>query len=69
MARLPFYSFKVLPIYRFGNGTSCRFKSSMVYNKIIIEVMGGDPKSNDIEKQNKIMKNIAKVMTIDKQRT
>ena len=44
-------------------------KYSDIYNKIIIEVMGGDPKSNDIEKQNKIMKNIAKVMTIDKQRT
>ena len=42
---------------------------SDMYNKIIIEVMGGDPKINDIEKQNKIMKNIAKVMTIDKQRT
>ena len=41
-------------------------KYSDIYNKIIIEVMGGDPKSNDIEKQNKIMKNIAKVMTIDK---
>ena len=41
-------------------------KYSDIYNKIIIEVMGGDPKSNDIDKQNKIMKNIAKVMTIDK---
>jgi hypothetical protein len=28
--------------------------------------MGGDPKSNDIEKQNKIIRKIAKVMTIDK---
>ena len=44
-------------------------KYSDIYNKIIIEVMGGDPKSNDIEKQNKIMRKIAKVMTIDKQRT
>ena len=41
-------------------------KYSDIYNKIIIEVMGGDPKSNDIEKQNKIMRKIAKVMTIDK---
>jgi hypothetical protein len=37
-----------------------------MYNKIIIEVMGGDPKINDIENQNKIMRKIAKVMTIDK---
>jgi hypothetical protein len=41
-------------------------KYSDIYNKIIIEVMGGDPKSNDIEKQNKIIRKIAKVMTIDK---
>jgi len=39
---------------------------SDIYNKIIIEVMGGGPKSNDIENQNKIMRKIAKVMTIDK---
>jgi len=44
-------------------------KYSDMYNKIIIEVMGGGPKSNDIENQNKIIKKIAKVMTIDKQRT
>ena len=44
-------------------------KYSDMYNKIIIEVMGGDPKINDIENQNKIMRKIAKVMTIDKQRT
>ena len=42
---------------------------SDMYNKIIIEVMGGDPKINDIENQNKIMRKIAKEMTIDKQRT
>ena len=41
-------------------------KYSDIYNKIIVEVMGGGPKSNDIENQNKIMKKIAKVMTIDK---
>jgi hypothetical protein len=39
---------------------------SDIYNKIIIEVMGGGPKSNDIENQNKIIRKIAKVMTIDK---
>jgi hypothetical protein len=39
---------------------------SDMYNKIIIEVMGGGPKSNDIENQNKIIRKIAKVMTIDK---
>jgi len=41
-------------------------KYSDIYNKIIIEVMGGGPKSNDIENQNKIIRKIAKHMTIDK---
>jgi len=41
-------------------------KYSDIYNKIIVEVMGGGPKSNDIENQNKIIRKIAKVMTIDK---
>jgi len=41
-------------------------KYSDIYNKIIIEVMGGGPKSNDIENQNKIIRKIAKQMTIDK---
>ena len=41
-------------------------KYSDMYNKIIVEVMGGGPKSNDIENQNKIMRKIAKEMTIDK---
>ena len=44
-------------------------KYSDMYNKIIIEVMGGTSTTNDIENQNKIMRKIAKVMTIDKQRT
>jgi len=41
-------------------------KYSDMYNKIIIEVMGGTSATNDIENQNKIIRNIAKVMTIDK---
>jgi hypothetical protein len=39
---------------------------SDMYNKIIIEVMGGTSATNDIENQNKIMRKIAKEMTIDK---
>jgi len=31
--------------------------------------MGGTSATNDIDNQNKIMRKIAKVMTIDKQRT
>jgi hypothetical protein len=36
------------------------------YNKIVIEAMGGSG-DNDLEKQNKIIRNIAKVITIDKE--
>jgi hypothetical protein len=39
---------------------------STQYNKIIIEAMGGSG-DNDIEKENKIIKNITKVTTIDKE--
>jgi hypothetical protein len=46
-----------------NNGNS---KYSDIYNKIVIESMGGGPKCNDIDSENKIMKKIAKVMTIDK---
>jgi hypothetical protein len=36
------------------------------YNKIIIESMGG-PGDNDEEKEDKIIKNISKIITIDKE--
>ena len=39
---------------------------STQYNKIIIEAMGGSG-DNDLEKENKIIRNIAKVITIDKE--
>jgi hypothetical protein len=39
---------------------------STQYNKIIIEAMGGSG-DNDLEKENKIIKNITKVTTIDKE--
>jgi hypothetical protein len=40
-------------------------KYSDQYNKIIIEAMGG-PGDNDLEKEDKIIKNITKIVTIDK---
>ena len=46
-----------------NNGNS---KYSDVYNKIVIEAMGGGSKCNDFDSENKIMRKIAKVMTIDK---
>jgi hypothetical protein len=49
-----------------NNGNS---KYSDIYNKIVIEAMGGGSKCNDADSENKIMRKIAKEMTIDKQRT
>ncbi len=39
---------------------------SDIYNKIVIEAMGGGSKCNDHESENKIIRRIAKQMTIDK---
>ncbi len=41
-------------------------KYSDTYNKLIIEATGGGSKCNDYESENKIMKKIAKAITIDK---
>ena len=41
-------------------------KYSDTYNKIVLEATGGGSKCNDYESENKIMKKIAKVITIDK---
>ena len=42
---------------------------SDIYNKIVIESMGGGPKCNDFDSENKIIRKIAQMITIDKQRT
>ena len=41
-------------------------KYSDIYNKIVIEAMGGGSKCNDYDSESKIMRKIAKMMTIDK---
>jgi hypothetical protein len=41
-------------------------KYSDTYNKIVLEATGGGSKCNDFESENKIMKKIAKEITIDK---
>ena len=43
-------------------------KYSDIYVKLVLEATGGGSKCNDYESENKIMKKIAKVITIDKQR-
>ena len=44
-------------------------KYSDTYSKIVIEAMGGGSKCNDYDSENKIIKKLAKMITIDKQRT
>ena len=41
-------------------------KYSDTYNKLVLEATGGGSKCNDYESENKIMKKIAKAITIDK---
>ena len=42
---------------------------SDTYSKIVIEAMGGGSKCNDYDSENKIIKKLARMITIDKQRT
>lgn len=58
---------RLLPKYREAH-PGCNFaesKYSDIYNKIVIEALGGEG-NNDIEKENKIIRNIAKEVVIDK---
>jgi hypothetical protein len=41
-------------------------KYSDTYNKIVMEAMGGGPKCNDYDSESKIIKKLAKIVTIDK---
>ena len=46
--------------------TTSESKYSDTYNKIVLEAMGGGSKCNDYDSENKIIKKIAKVVTIDR---
>ena len=60
-------NYKLLPKYR-EKYPGCQFSESKHadhYNKLVIEVMGGQG-DNEEEKENKIIRNISKVITVDK---
>ena len=60
-------NYKLLPKYR-EKYPGCQFSESKHadhYNKLVIEVMGGEG-NNDEEKENKIIRNISKVIIVDK---
>jgi len=61
---------KILPEFKakYPDCSKSESKQSDHYTKLVIEAMGGRG-DNDIEKENKIIKNIAKELTIDKSYT
>jgi hypothetical protein len=58
---------KLIPEFKekYPDCIKCDSKKSDQYNHLIIEAMGGQG-DNDVEKENQIIKNIAKEITIDK---
>jgi hypothetical protein len=58
---------KLIPEFKdkYPDCVKCDSKKSDQYNNLIIEAMGGQG-DNDLEKENQIIKNIAKEITIDK---
>jgi len=65
--RIAYKNTKMLPVFRekHPDCNKSESKYSDQYNKLIIEAMGGKG-DNDVEKENKIIKNIAKEVIIDK---
>jgi len=69
--RVAFRNSKCIRLFKekYPDCVTSESKYSDTYNKIVLEAMGGGPKCNDYDSENKIIKKIAKVVTIDKQRT
>ncbi len=61
-------NFKCTRLYKekYPDCVKSESRHSDTYNKIVLEATGGGSKCNDYESENKIMKKIAKVITIDK---
>jgi hypothetical protein len=59
---------KMLPLFRAKHPDCGKSESkySDQYNKLLVESMGGGRGGNDVEKENKIIKNIAKQVVIEK---
>ena len=69
--RVAFRNSKCIRLFKekYPDCVTSESRYSDTYNKIVLEAMGGGPKCNDYDSENKIIKKIAKVVTIDKQRT
>jgi hypothetical protein len=65
--RIESKNFKLLPAYRekYPGCQSASSRFSDRYNKMMVEVMGGTG-DNDLEKQDKIIRNISKNVVVDK---
>jgi hypothetical protein len=66
--RIAFRNSKCTKLYKekYPDCTEYDSKYSNTYNKIVLEAMGGGSKCDDYDSENKIIKRIVKVMTIDK---
>ena len=66
--RIAFRNSKCTKLYKekYPDCTKYDSKYSNAYNKIVLEAMGGGSKCDDYDSENKIIKRIVKVMTIDK---
>lgn len=66
--RIAFRNSKCTKLYKekYPDCNKSESRYSNTYNKIVLESMGGGSKCNDYDSENKIIKKIVKVMTIDK---
>ena len=66
--KVAFRNSKTLSLFKekYPDCITSESKYSDTYSKIVIEAMGGGSKCNDYESENKIIRKIAKEMTIDK---
>ena len=68
--KVAFRNSKTLSLFKakYPDCITSESKYSDTYSKIVIEAMGGGSKCNDYDSENKIIRKIAKEMTIDKHR-
>ena len=66
--RVAFRNSKCIRLFKekYPDCVTSESKHSDSYNKIVLEAMGGGSKCNDYDSENKIIKKIAKMVTIDK---
>jgi uncharacterized membrane protein len=66
--RVAFRNSKCIRLFKekYPDCVTSESRYSDTYNKIVLEAMGGGPKCDDYESENKIIKKLSKIVTIDK---